>query len=159
MIDMTGGTSCQKFNFQPSTNHYILQGLLCLLSTMSASKKNDQIYLNEKERSLLQSLLQDWSGMPNKKTCDTFVSGTVLPKIQELNLQDYGSDVIATNKVAKAQWEKRISVSYFSVYDGAGLDLLLSFLFRRSTPGSKTISHSRTGRCSRLKERYPSGGW
>jgi len=101
----------QKFNFQtfdksttPATAfHWILP-------TMPASKGNDRTYLREEERAVLQSLLQEWSSKPDKKTRDAFVSGVVVPKIQELNLQEYGSGIISTNKVARVQWEKRVLV-------------------------------------------------
>jgi hypothetical protein len=78
---------------------------------MPATKKTDRIYLREEETTILQSLLQEWSDKPDKKSKDAFVSGTAVPKIQAMNNKDYGPEVISTNKVAKVQWEKRVSVS------------------------------------------------
>jgi hypothetical protein len=83
---------------------------------MSSTKKTDRIYLREEETTVLQSLLQEWSDKPDKKSRDAFVSGTAVPKIQSLNLKEYGPDVISTSKVAKVQWEKRVSVSSFKFF-------------------------------------------
>ena len=79
---------------------------------MPAKKGNDRIYLREEERAVLQSMLQEWNGKPNKKTRDAFVSGVAVPKIQELNDKEYGPEIISKNKVAKVQWEKRVSVCH-----------------------------------------------
>jgi hypothetical protein len=83
---------------------------------MSATKKTDRIYLRDDETKVLQSLLQEWSDKSDKKSRDAFVSGTAVPKIQGLNVKDYGPDVISTSKVAKVQWEKRVTVSHFRLF-------------------------------------------
>jgi len=79
---------------------------------MPAIKESERIYLREEERSFLQSMLQEWTDQPDKKSRDAFVSGSVLPRIQELNRQEYGPDIISINKVAKGQWERRTAVSH-----------------------------------------------
>lgn len=92
---------------------------------MPANKKTDRIYLREEETTVLQSLLQEWSDKPDKKTRDAFVSATAVPKIQELNLKEYGLDSISTSKTAKVQWEKRVSVSILtSCFFGLDRNLL-----------------------------------
>ena len=78
---------------------------------MAASKKTNRIYLRDEETGILQSHLQEWSDKPNKRLRDAFVSGTVVAEIQAVNGKDYGSEVISKNKAAKAEWEKRVSVS------------------------------------------------
>ena len=83
---------------------------------MPATKKTDRIYLREEETEILQSLLQQWSEKSGKKTRDAFVSGTAVPQIQAVNLKEHGPDIISTNKVAKVQWEKRVSVSHFKSF-------------------------------------------
>ena len=83
---------------------------------MPANKKTERIYLREDETTVLQSLLQEWSDKPDKKTRDAFVSGTAIPRIQAVNGKDYGPEAISTNKVAKVQWEKRVSVSLFKFF-------------------------------------------
>ena len=80
---------------------------------MPANKETERIYLREEERSFLQSLLQEWTGQPDKKARDAFVSGSVLPRIQEMNEKEFGPDIISANQVAKVQWEKRTNVSLF----------------------------------------------
>jgi hypothetical protein len=80
---------------------------------MPATKKTDRIYLRQEETEILQSLLQQWSEKSGKKSKDAFVSGTAVPQIQAVNLKEHGPDIISTNKVAKVQWEKRVSVSHF----------------------------------------------
>jgi len=72
----------------------------------------ERIYLREEERSFLQSVLQEWTNQPDKKARDAFVSGSVLPTIQQLNAQEYGPEIISINKVAKVQWERRTAVSH-----------------------------------------------
>ena len=79
---------------------------------MSMNQKQDRNYLREDETALLQSLLQKWHEKPDKNTRDAFVTGTVLPQLQQLNLKEYGVDIISTDKVAKVRWEGRISVSH-----------------------------------------------
>lgn len=83
---------------------------------MSGSKKNDRIYLRDEETKVLQSLLQEWADLPNKNSKDAFVSGTAVPRIQELNGKEYGPEVISTSKVAKVQWDKRVCVSHFKPF-------------------------------------------
>ena len=78
---------------------------------MSTSKTNNRIYLRQEETDILQSLLGEWYEKPDKTARDAFVMGTVLPQIQQLDLQEYGPDIISTSKAAKVKWEARISVS------------------------------------------------
>lgn len=102
-----------KINLQPlpSLASHSLFVFSTLPTYMSPSKNTDRIYLREDETTVLQSLLKEWSDKPDKKSRDAFVSGTVVPNIQSLNLKDYGPDIISTSKVAKVQWDRRVTVS------------------------------------------------
>ena len=60
---------------------------------MPAIKESERIYLREEERSFLQSMLQERTDQLDKKSWNAFVSGSVLPRIQELNGQEYGPDI------------------------------------------------------------------
>ena len=81
---------------------------------MPAAKDNDRTYLREAERSALQAILEEWNNKPDKKSRDAFVSGIAVPQIQQLNEQEFGPEVISKDKVAKVQWEKRVSVSHWT---------------------------------------------
>ena len=75
--------------------------VLVLCQPMPATKKTDRIYLREEETTILQSLLQEWSDKPDKKSKDAFVSGTAVPKIQAMNNKDYGPEVTGTGTGAR----------------------------------------------------------
>ena len=74
------------------------------------SSKN-RTYLTVEEKTILESLLKEWSTKADKKERDAFVSAEVLPKIQQLNVKEFGPEVISTDKVAKVKWEQRVAVS------------------------------------------------
>lgn len=74
------------------------------------SSKN-RTYLTVDEKDVLESLLKEWSAKADKKERDAFVSAEALPKIQLLNLKEFGPEVISTDKVAKVKWEQRVAVS------------------------------------------------
>lgn len=71
----------------------------------------NRIYLTGEEKNILQSLLKEWSAKADKKKRDTFVSAEAVPKIQQLNLKEYGPDIISKDKVARVKWEQRVAVS------------------------------------------------
>ena len=56
-------------------------------------------------------MLAEWCSKPDKKTRDTFITAEVLPKLQALNLDNYGPAVIERDKAAKILWERCIQVS------------------------------------------------
>jgi len=81
--------------------------------------QKEKIYLNEEEKKILGSLLEEWNSKPDKKARDSFISGEALPRIQQLDLIKFRPDVISKDKGAKVKWEKRVQVRYptFSVRD------------------------------------------
>lgn len=79
---------------------------------MAKNKVKERVFLSDEEKKILASLLDEWNGKPDKKTRDAFVSAEALPKIQELNLEKYGPNVISTDKGAKEGWEKRVKVRF-----------------------------------------------
>lgn len=67
-------------------------------------------YLLPEEKDILREMLADWCSQPDKKTRDTLITSQVLPKLQALNMDKYGPDVIERDKEAKILWERRIQV-------------------------------------------------
>ena len=67
--------------------------------------------MTEEETKLLQSVLEEWFSQPDKRSRDAFVSSEVLPKIQQLDPNKYGSEAISRSKEVKILWEKRVQVS------------------------------------------------
>jgi len=107
-------------------------------------KKNaERVYLNDEEKKILAGLIDEWNGKGDKKSRDAFVAGEALPKIQELNVEKFGPTIISKDKAAKLLWERRVQVRIPKENHGPD-----PHFFRRSTPGSKTTSRSRTGRSS-----------
>ena len=88
-----------------------------MASTSTAPKKSvqkrtkERTYLTEEETKLLQSVLEEWFSQPDKRSRDAFVSSEVLPKIQQLDPNKYGSEAISRSKEVKILWEKRVQVS------------------------------------------------
>jgi hypothetical protein len=72
----------------------------------------ERVYLTDEEKKVLAGLLNEWNEKPDKKSRDAFVSSEALPKIQQLNISKYGSDIISKDKAAKMLWECRIQVSF-----------------------------------------------
>lgn len=79
----------------------------------SNRQKKDRIFLTDEERTILRSLLPEWNGKGNKKSRDAFVSSEAIPQIQQLNLDQYGPEVVSRDKPAKVLWEKRMQVCIF----------------------------------------------
>lgn len=75
------------------------------------TSKKDRLYLQEHETTYLRSILQEWNEKSDKQTRDAFVTNSVLPQIQNLNVKECGPELISKDKVAKVKWEARISVS------------------------------------------------
>lgn len=74
----------------------------------STSKKTkDRVYLTEEEKKVLQAHLDDWDSKPDKTSREAFLCSEVLPKIQQLNPDKYGPDVVSRNKEHKILWERR----------------------------------------------------
>ena len=76
-----------------------------------SKNKKGRIYLTKPEKDVLEELLPTWTEKENKRSRDAFLTSTVLPKIQHLNLAHYGPDIISRDKEAKKSWEKRIQAS------------------------------------------------
>ena len=119
----------------------------------SKRKSTERIYLAEEEIKVLAESLEEWNDKPDKKTRDGFVAAEILPKIQQLNLEKFGPDMLSKDKAAKILWERRIKVE-------GGLELIRSmkteFNYRQSILGTKTTNPSRIGRSSVWKGRFPS---
>jgi hypothetical protein len=118
---------------------------------MAKNKAKQRVYLNDEEKKVLASLLDEWNGKPDKKTCDSFISSEVLPKIQQLNMLRYGPEVISRDKEAKMVWEGRVQVRL-----PTKLLFLASYqIFRRYILGLKTTSPTKTDLYSSWKGRFP----
>lgn len=78
----------------------------------SKSKKG-RCYLTQEEREVLRQMLPVWSNMTDKKSRQAYILTTVASKIQQLNLQQFGPEIIARDKEAKTLWEKRLQVHPF----------------------------------------------
>jgi len=78
---------------------------------MPKTTVKERIYLTEEERQILQSLLEEWNGKQGKKARDAFVASEAIPKVQQLNLEKFGPEVISKDKAANVLWERRIQVS------------------------------------------------
>lgn len=147
LIDMVCGSSCQKFNLPLLRVTFIPT---YFISITMPPKESDRTYLRQEEKAALQLMLQEWVNQPDKKSRDAFVSRTALPKIQELNADEFRPEVMDKNKVVRVQWEKRVSVSWLSSVCCLHIPHLYYRLFIH---GSRTTSHSRTDRFSNWRER------
>lgn len=78
----------------------------------SKAKTKERVYLNEEEKKILQSKLDEWDSKPDKNSRDSFLISEILPKIQQLDPQRYGPDVVSRNKEQKILWERRAEVSH-----------------------------------------------
>lgn len=62
----------------------------------------------------MAGLLEEWNSKPDKKARDAFISSEALPRIQDLDLSQYGPEIISTDKGAKMKWEKRVQVRFLT---------------------------------------------
>ncbi len=76
--------------------------------------KKGRCYLTQEERDVLRQMLPIWSNMTDKKSRDAYIATSVASKIQEMNVQQFGSTIISRDKEAKKLWEKRMEVGHFS---------------------------------------------
>jgi hypothetical protein len=74
--------------------------------------KQEKCYLQEVETNVLRELQVEWNKQPDKQSRDSFVTSTVLPKIQQLNKEKFGPEKISKCKDSKKLWDKRVKVSY-----------------------------------------------
>jgi hypothetical protein len=79
----------------------------------SKRKNTERTYLEQEEIQFLQDSLEEWNGKSDKKARDAFVVATVLPKIQQMNLEKFGPENLSKDKSAKLLWERRIMVSHW----------------------------------------------
>lgn len=84
-----------------------------MAETQKENMKNGKprCYLLPEEKDILQGMLTEWCSKPDKKMRDAFITADVLPKLQALNWDKYGTAVIERDKEAKILWERRIHVS------------------------------------------------
>lgn len=80
-------------------------------SKSNSTKTKERVFLTEEEKNVLQSLLQEWVSKPDKKSRDAYLASEVLPKIQQLNPDKYGAEVVSRSKEHKVLWERRAQVS------------------------------------------------
>ena len=76
-----------------------------------AKTKKCRTYLSKTEKDVLQEFLPMWTEKENKRSQEAFINSTVIPRIQQLNLPQFSSDIIGRDKEAKKLWEKRIQAS------------------------------------------------
>jgi len=79
-------------------------------STSKKTKTKERVYLTDEEKKVLQSQLDEWDSKPDKTSRDAFLFSEVLPKIQQLNPDKYGPDIVSRNKEQKLLWERRAEV-------------------------------------------------
>ena len=48
--------------------------------------------------------------MTDKKSQEAYILTTVVSKIQDMNLQQFGPEIISREKEAKTLWEKKLQV-------------------------------------------------
>ena len=77
------------------------------------SKTKERVYLTEEEKKVLQLHLEEWDSKPDKTSRDAFLVSEVLSKIQQLNPNKYGPDIVSRNKELKLLWERRAEVSEY----------------------------------------------
>jgi hypothetical protein len=53
--------------------------------------------------------------MTDKRSREAYISTTVASKIQEMNVRQFGAEIIARDKEAKTLWEKRLEVRRISI--------------------------------------------
>jgi len=72
--------------------------------------KKGRCYLTQEEKDVLRQMLPVWSNMTDKKSREAYILTTVATKIQQMNLQQFGLEVISRDKKAKTLWDKRLQV-------------------------------------------------
>jgi hypothetical protein len=70
-----------------------------------------RIYLKEDETRILETYLGEWNEKPDKRSRDAYVVSDVLPKVQALDLERFGPELLSKDKQAKQLWENRVKVS------------------------------------------------
>jgi len=80
---------------------------------VSNKKTGERTYLDSEEIRILEESLEEWNGKPDKKSREAFVVASILPKIQQTNLEKFGPDNLSKDKSAKILWERRITVGVF----------------------------------------------
>jgi len=80
---------------------------------ISNKKAGERTYLDSEEIRILEELLEEWNGQPDKKSREAFVVASILPKVQQINLEKFGPDNLSKDKSAKVLWERRITVCHF----------------------------------------------
>ena len=74
--------------------------------------KKGRCYLTQEEKDVLRQMLPIWSNMTDKKSRQAYILTTVASKIQEMNAQQFGPEIISRDKEAKTLWEKRLQVHH-----------------------------------------------
>ena len=77
---------------------------------VSKRKVKERTYLTEEEQNVMKPVISDWMGKKDKNSKDAFIASDILPKIQALNLEKYGPDIISKDKASKEMWDKRVQV-------------------------------------------------
>ena len=70
--------------------------------------KKTRIYLTNAEKDILLEYMPTWSQKEDKRSREAYILSTVIPRIQELNQQQFGVEIISRDKEAKKLWERRI---------------------------------------------------
>jgi len=77
---------------------------------VSKGKAKERTYLTEEEQNMMKPLILEWMGKKDKNSKDAFIASDILPKIQALNPEKYGPDIISKDKASKEMWDKRVQV-------------------------------------------------
>lgn len=85
------------------------------VSSMSEPEKRTKsrkgrCYMTDQEKDVLRQMLPIWSNMTDRKSREAYILTTVASKIQQLNLPQFGPEIIARDKEAKTLWERRVQV-------------------------------------------------
>jgi hypothetical protein len=135
--------------------HPIAQSMAAIPQPASTNKKT-RIYLTNAEKDLLQQYLPTWSKKDDKRSREAYLLSTVIPGIQEINLQQFSPEIISRDKEAKKLWERRIEVpsAFTSMISSLKHPRLF---FRPLGRGSAITSRSRTELSSSWSEKSHSG--
>lgn len=76
----------------------------------SSRSKSEKTYLTEEEIKVLEEHLTEWNEKPDKKSREAFVVSSILPLVQQVQIEKFGAEKISKDKEAKMLWEKRIKV-------------------------------------------------
>lgn len=95
---------------------------------MPSSNRN---YLKDSEREILKNHLSLWVEKQDKKARDAYVSAEVLPEIQALDPDQFGPQMLSTDKQAKELWERKVKVNKikYSKPMGSFPDCIFIFLW------------------------------